>query len=333
MSWLFSQALVAAYLAENSSDGKPSAQLSVMPTQHLFWRNDRPMEFSRFSQFGATLKPLTEDRGADVLTWFLEAFLARTFPAQEKAQESTEQGPGCGSTWHESFARYDHVSRSWRTPQSSLLADLDEFSGTWPRWGTMRNGACSALTIAEHPTSGTASGLWPTPKATDASRGGIVSNMSRDNPALPYAIAAMECVEPSIAERERERRHRNWPTPTACMSKGTSMKSLTRRTGASRANDRLDHAVLAETFPTPCASDATKWNSMTKEERIAKGQQIRLSNQLSTPENRIGGALNPNWVEWLMGWPIGWTDLKPLETDKFQSWQQQHSASSLEGKE
>ncbi len=30
-----------------------------------------------------------------------------------------------------------------------------------------------------------------------------------------------------------------------------------------------------------------------------------------------GGQLNPPWVEWLMGWPIGWTDLKPLEMDKF----------------
>ena len=35
--------------------------------------------------------------------------------------------------------------------------------------------------------------------------------------------------------------------------------------------------------------------------------------------------LNPVWVEWLMGWPLGWTDLKPLEMDKFQSWRQQHS--------
>jgi hypothetical protein len=29
-----------------------------------------------------------------------------------------------------------------------------------------------------------------------------------------------------------------------------------------------------------------------------------------------GGQLNQMWVEWLMGWPIGWTDLKPLEMDK-----------------
>jgi len=37
------------------------------------------------------------------------------------------------------------------------------------------------------------------------------------------------------------------------------------------------------------------------------------------------GQLNPQWVEWFMGWPIGWTELKPLEMDKFREWQQQHS--------
>ena len=36
------------------------------------------------------------------------------------------------------------------------------------------------------------------------------------------------------------------------------------------------------------------------------------------------GQLNPSWVEWLMGWPIGWTDLKPLETDRFRSVQLWH---------
>jgi hypothetical protein len=36
-----------------------------------------------------------------------------------------------------------------------------------------------------------------------------------------------------------------------------------------------------------------------------------------------GGKLNPTWVEWLMGWPLGWTDLKPLEMDKYHCVQQQ----------
>ena len=33
---------------------------------------------------------------------------------------------------------------------------------------------------------------------------------------------------------------------------------------------------------------------------------------------------NPQLTEWLMGWPIGWTDLKPLETDKFRQWLNSH---------
>ena len=33
-------------------------------------------------------------------------------------------------------------------------------------------------------------------------------------------------------------------------------------------------------------------------------------------EMLTGGSLNPTWVEWLMGWPLGWTALKPLETDR-----------------
>lgn len=37
------------------------------------------------------------------------------------------------------------------------------------------------------------------------------------------------------------------------------------------------------------------------------------------------GQLNPDWVEWFMGWPIGWTELKPLAMDRFREWQQQHS--------
>jgi hypothetical protein len=64
-----------------------------------------------------------------------------------------------------------------------------------------------------------------------------------------------------------------WPTPTASMSKGSSPASLTRKDGRDRSSDRLDHAVMS------------------------------LHN----------GKLNPEWVEWLMGFPIGHTDLQPLE--------------------
>lgn len=28
----------------------------------------------------------------------------------------------------------------------------------------------------------------------------------------------------------------------------------------------------------------------------------------------VGGKLNPTWVEWLMGFPLGWTDVDASET-------------------
>lgn len=39
---------------------------------------------------------------------------------------------------------------------------------------------------------------------------------------------------------------------------------------------------------------------------------------------RVFGRPTPTNHEWLMGWPIGWSGCEPLETDRFQSWQQQH---------
>jgi hypothetical protein len=43
-----------------------------------------------------------------------------------------------------------------------------------------------------------------------------------------------------------------------------------------------------------------------------------------------GKAPPPKFSEWLMGWPIGWTDLKPLATDKFQQWLRSHGVSSAD---
>jgi hypothetical protein len=37
-----------------------------------------------------------------------------------------------------------------------------------------------------------------------------------------------------------------------------------------------------------------------------------------------GGSLNPDWTEWLMGWPIGWTALQPLEMDRYRKWLHSH---------
>ena len=99
-----------------------------------------------------------------------------------------------------------------------------------------------------------------------------------------------------------------WPTPTVCGNhnlKGTSKTS----------GDGLATAV--KRFPTPVAS---YWKGNGKDNARLRGHSPGL------PEI-VGGKLNPMWVEWLMGFPIGWTELRPLAMGRFQQWLQKHSTS------
>ena len=142
MSWLFSQALAGAFSEATCSDGGQSAPSSSNPIPQAYCSPDKMTAYSRLSRFGMTYAPLTDDRGAALLTWYLEASRARTFQPQEKAPALTAPAPASGGKCTVLLARYDLNTSLWRTPQCSLLAGLDVFLGTWPRSGMMRNGWC-----------------------------------------------------------------------------------------------------------------------------------------------------------------------------------------------
>ena len=274
MSWLFSQVLVEECSAANCLDGEPSAQLNVMPTQRQFWRNDKMMEPSRLSQFGLTLKLLTEDRGEELLTSYLAASRAKTLAQQEKEQGSRgsdqDYGKKCGG-W---FAKYDQDTCLWKTPQCSLLEDLELYSETWPKQGMTVNGCAYPLKIAVPIIGESESGFWATPTTMDA--------------LPPKSAAALE-REATVA-----------------------------RPGRTKPANLRDQVSNMQNWPTPTANMRKESNSQSQ----AKRNQPSLS-------FLVGGKLNPVWVEWLMGWPLGVTDLKPLAMDKFQLWPQQHGESSL----
>jgi hypothetical protein len=130
MSWLFSQALVEEYLAANSLDGEQFVQSNGNNTQQAYCAPDKMTAFSRLSRSGMTYKPFPENRGEELLMWYLAAFHAKTSVPQEKAQELMENDQECGDKWLASFVKYDPDSSSWKTHQCSLLGDLDEFSET-----------------------------------------------------------------------------------------------------------------------------------------------------------------------------------------------------------
>src|SRR6266550_3486547 len=72
-----------------------------------------------------------------------------------------------GNTMLESLANYDRATSSWRTSQRCLTGEWEEFLGTWPRSGMMRNGNAYALPTSVHRIEEKESSLWPTPQKSD----------------------------------------------------------------------------------------------------------------------------------------------------------------------
>jgi hypothetical protein len=219
MAWLISQAMMDRYsnshcspvqaaesLAENCLGGEPSVQSKSTPMPQAYLLPGKTTAaWNRFPS-GMMSQPLTEQDGEAVLMSYLAAFPAKTYPSREKVQASTESGQGCGQSSRESFAKYDPVSRSWRTRQLSLEGGLIEFSATWPKWGLMQRGECSARPTLDFPITGNESGFSPTPTATD----GKSESMS------------LELVERRMNASTRGVRLSEWlhrkmiPTPNAC---------------------------------------------------------------------------------------------------------------------
>jgi hypothetical protein len=73
-------------------------------------------------------------------------------------------------------------------------------------------------------------------------------------------------------------------------------------------------------LPTPAARDYK--GKVKSGVRISKtGKVQKYGDQLP---NVIGGVPNPDWNDWLMGFPAKWTALSPLEMPKFQQWCASH---------
>jgi len=288
MSWLYSQVLVEEYLGDISLDGEQSVQSSGSHTQQAYCAPDKMTGFSRLSRFGMTYKPLTESRGKELLTLYLADFHAKTSPQRGGGLELMEKEAECGEKWRGSFVKYSQDTCSWKTHQCSLLGDLDEFSETWPRWGLMRNGECWEQTQLEHPIKESVYGFTvPTPVASDGTTGSLIGK--NDN---------------------------FYETKTG----------MPRKVNQNGKDGSVGLGRLVKMWPTPQASDNRDRGNMSNpsvQRRVAIGKQISLSQSV----HPTSGQLNPMWTEWLMGWPIGFTDLKPLVMDKSPCVQQLHGDS------
>jgi hypothetical protein len=127
--------------------------------------------------------------------------------------------------------------------------------------------------------SATESGSWPTPKSQDAKHGAATAyELEHADKWAPYHLHV------AIAARAL------WPTP----------KGSAANYGWPRENDRGDLQAAVLQWPTPQARD----HRTGETHRV--GDPARHGGW--NLNDWVGGQLNPTWVEWLMGYPEGWTD-------------------------
>lgn len=306
MSWLFSAALVEASWQQNSSDGKLSAQSNSIHSDASGLHRDKTKAFYRPFQSGKETSLFsTGNRGEELLTWFREVSRVRILAVPILTpQEFPARVQVSGSKCSESFTKLNANGASWKTHQCSLDGDLELFSQTWPRWGLMRDGECWEQMASEVFISENECSLWATPikrdwkdspgMATQQGKRGRLDTLLRQVFAFWPTVVASSGGPNTNSKSVKERGHGNnlagivklWPTPT--------VHGNYNRKGAS----------------------STSGNGLSTEMQTAFG----WTGNLSIAKTEKLAPLNPDFVEWLMGWPIGWTGLQPLEMDRFQQW-------------
>jgi len=239
---------------------------------------------------------------------------------------------GSGRNMSGSFATYDLASSLWKTSQASYTGEPETYSAAWPRSGMTSNGIALARSTSElriaaigYGSSGSANGQrWPTPTATQF--GGAAPEVWR-------------------ARRKRERakgrngngfgltldkavQDRLYPTPIGNDAKGGRKSSHGRPDGlrskvdpriwptprATASEGRTWRGTPEKLWPTPRFSEYKGTGPLGSKSQAHRLDRGYLDATVQDSEQETG-PLNPDWVEWLMGFPIGWTDLTVDDED------------------
>lgn len=230
---------------------------------------------------------------------------AKTSALPERAQGSPVRGLVFGLSSLGSFAQFGPDGWSLKTSQLSLLEGSEPFSGTWPRSGLMRNGIAYRLPPLVRRIDVIGSGSLPTP-TTKANQ--MCPSMMSRVVACRNLRAAMNLPTPSASgmpcEGTVRLARKAWLAGQVTLEEANAIAGRDVRDKQGKVPAYLADAV--KRCPTPCATD---WKTSAKE-----GQR---RGQLTDPAMGMvpaGGQLNPTWVEWLMGFPLGWTALDASET-------------------
>ena len=213
-----------------------------------------------------------------------------------------ERGQVFGQKCIALLAKYDQDTQSLRTFQCSFIEELNEYSATLPKSGTIVNGKLWEQTKWEVGIGEKESGLLPTfPTPTQDSAHERTKKYKQGG--LPLTIAV-----------------KMFPTPTTSDTWTDKLKSSQQKEGSMHSVNLSQAVHMKEMFPTPTSvmhkqdvNDQGEYARRVQE----KGHQVSppASIKLENHQNKTG-TLNSDWVEWLMGFPIGWTDLIGPESQK-----------------
>lgn len=330
------------------SSGKPSLRPSS-------WRGWRTRPWKRLLS-GTTWPPSMAARGVEQWISSLRASPASpsAAPANASATPTCDGSGPMSPAW---FARWSPASSSWRTSQTSLLgAEVDsseEFSATWPTSGSMLSGRCYRRGLLVPPSSASASTCWPTATTADSRSGGASSYPTNGThhagttltdravrmwptPTVHEPVRNLDRIDPDEQRDPLLKEQINlgtvvslWKSPTA--ADGLSGPGVhTTRGGAS--NLRTQVAL----WPAPQARDARALPSVETAVRRRKARRRNLDDAVSIasshpdPMTSTSGdgrrVLNPQFDEWLMGWPIGWTESTRSAMASYRWWLRMHSS-------
>lgn len=267
-------------------------------------------------------------------------FLVKTCPLRAEAKASRRiQGLVSSTNSSESYAWYDQDSSSWKTSQRSLITGWTSFSESFTRQGTMQNGHVFQRQWLEPVTSETGGGQLPTPRAQEPGRTNIGYGDSLKEGVckqigIPTSKYPNLLPTPLASDPERKAKFKQGGTPLmgALLPTPNTMDHLPQRSpealkrqmeGPRKGRTKLANlreAVNPETqrlfnsmLPTPRSSEWKGCGQVGSKSSLdweKKGYLSGVMNETCSPQTGEATHLNPSFVEEMMGYPIGWTDLE-----------------------